>query len=95
MNRETVLKHSKAVRIDKKVLPDFVELVEKYCEVKQHSEHTPSLIQIIQSTSIGSEIVRTILEFFEKEYHIIRVERLNTIETGFGNINNNEVLYIY
>lgn len=95
MDRETILKHSKTVRIDKKVLPDFVELVEKYCEVKQYPEHIPSLIQIIQSTSIGSEIVCTILEFFEKEYHIIRVEKLHAIETGFGTISNNEVLYIY
>ena len=95
MDRETILKHSKAVRIDKKILPDFVELIERFCEIKQHPEHTPALIHIIQNTSMGLEKVYAILEFFEKEYHIIRVEKLNTIETGFGNISNNEVLYIY
>lgn len=81
MDRETILKHSKSIRINNRILSDFVEILSDYCERKAHPEHLQGLIQIIQQPFIGQEALNLILEEYEKEYHIIRLVNLknNTI----------------
>lgn len=76
MDRDTILKHSKAIRLEHKLLPDFTEILSNYCEIKAHPEHLQVLIQMIQMPMIGNEILNAVLEYFEKEYHIIRLEKL-------------------
>jgi hypothetical protein len=39
MDRETILKHSKSIRINYQILPDFVEILADICEKKKHPEH--------------------------------------------------------
>lgn len=80
MDRETVLKHSKSIRLKHTLLPDFIELLLDFCERKNHSEHIQGLIQIIQTPMIGQECLNFILEEYEKEYHIIKLGRLNNNE---------------
>ena len=76
MDRETILKHSKSIRINHQILPDFIEILSDYCERKAHPEHLQALIQMIQMPMIGNEILNAVLEYFEKEYHIIKLEKL-------------------
>ena len=76
MDRDTILKHSKAIRLEHKLLLDFTEILSNYCEIKAHPEHLQALIQIIQMPMIGNEILNAVLEYFEKEYHIIKLEKL-------------------
>ena len=77
MDRDTILKHSKAIRLEHKLLPDFTEILSNYCEIKAHPEHLQGLIQIIQHPFIGQEVLNLILEEYEKEYHLIRLVNLN------------------
>ena len=79
MDRDTVLKHSRAVRLQHIVLPDFVELLEELCRIKAHSEHFPQLAQTLSIPGLGNEVVNAILEYFEREYHIIRIEKFQDI----------------
>lgn len=101
MDRETILKHSKSIRFDHKVLPDFIDVIAEFCAIKGHSEHTSAIIQLLQrGSSIGSEVINLILEYFEKEFHIIRVEKLlpqNTLNNIFGNISQEQkqIISIY
>lgn len=76
MDRETILKHSKAVRLERKLLPDFTEIIAEFCTIKGHSEHINAVIQLLQHPIFGGEIIDNILTYFEKEYHIIKLERL-------------------
>lgn len=78
MDRETILKHSKSIRINHQILPDFIEILSDYCERKAHPEHLQGLIQIIQHPFIGQEALNLILEEYEKEFHIIRYTNLKT-----------------
>lgn len=78
MDRETILKHSKSIRLNHQVLPDFIEILSDYCERKAHPEHLQGLIQIIQQPFIGQEALNLILEEYEKEFHIIRCIKLET-----------------
>lgn len=81
MNKETILKHSKSIRLNHQILPDFTELLSDYCERKAHPEYLQELIEIIQEPFIGQEVLNRILEEYEKEYHLIRLVNLknNTI----------------
>ena len=82
MDRETILKHSKSIRLNHQILSDFTELLSDYCERKEHPEHLQGLIEIIQEEPfIGQEVLNLILEEYEKEYHLIRLVNLknNTI----------------
>lgn len=80
MDRETILKHSKSIRLKHTLLPDFIELLSDFCERKNHPEHIQGLIQIIQTPMIGQECLNFILEEYEKEFHIIKLGRLNNNE---------------
>lgn len=95
MNRETILKHSKAIRLEHKILPDFNDVIAEYCTIKGCSEHLSSIIQLLQQPIIGEQIVNTVLEYFEKEYTLIKVEKFNITKTGFGDTENKQLINIY
>ena len=95
MDRETILKHSKAIRLEHKVLQDFTDVIAEFCTIKGHSEHLSVIIQLLQQSMIGEQIVNAILEYFEKEYKIIKLEKLNITNTAFGNIENKQLINIY
>ena len=81
MDRETILKHSKSIRLEHKVLPDFVEILSDFCERKHHPEHLQGLIQCLNIPMIGQQCIQTILEEYEKEYHIIQLTKHNQLIT--------------
>ena len=95
MDRETILKHSKAIRLEHKVLSDFTELIAEFCTIKGHSEHLSVIIQLLQQPMIGEQIINAILEYFEKEFKIIKLEKINTINNVFGSIENKQLINIY
>ena len=95
MNRDAVLKHSKAVRLHNSILPDFTELIAEYCTIKGHSEHISVVLQLLQQPIIGNEIINSVLEYFEKEYKVIKLEKLNTTNNIFGSIENKQLINIY
>ena len=91
MDRNTILSHSRSVRLGKKLLPNFTELVAEFCTIKGHSEHISVIIQLLQHAMIGGEVIHRILEHFEKEYHIIKLERLPDAYS----INQKQLINIY
>lgn len=92
MDRDTVLKHSRAVRLENKLLPDFTDLIIELCNRKAHPEHIPDVIQLLSKPVIREHIINSVLEYFEKEFNIIKVERLpNVYETN----NNKVIINIY
>jgi hypothetical protein len=95
MNRETILKHSKAIRLEHKVLQDFTDVIAEFCTIKGHPEHISVIIQLLQQPMVGEQIIDKVLEYFEKEYHIIKLERINTIDNVFGSIENKQLINIY
>ena len=95
MDRETILKHSKSVRLNKQVLSNFTELIAEFCTIKGHPEHISVIIQLLQQPMVGEQIIDKVLEYFEKEYHIIKLERINTIENVFGSMENKQLINIY
>ena len=48
MDRETILNHSRSVRLGNKLLPNFTELVAEFCTIKGHPEHISVIIQLLQ-----------------------------------------------
>ena len=76
MDRETILKHSKSIRLKHEILPDFNDLIAEFCTIKGHPEHISAIMQLLQQSMIGKQIIYEVLEYFEKEYHIIKLERL-------------------
>ena len=95
MNRETILKHSKAIRLDHKVLQDFTNVMAEFCTIKGHPEHLSSIVQLLQQPMVGEQIINKILEYFEKEFKIIKLEKVNTIDNVFGSIENKQLINIY
>lgn len=95
MDRDTILKHSKAVRLEHKVLQDFTDVIAEFCTIKGHYEYISVIIQLLQQPMLGEQIVNAILEYFEKEYKIIKLEKLNITNTAFGNIENKQIINIY
>lgn len=95
MNRETILKHSKSIRLKHQILPDFNNLVAEFCTIKGHSEHISVIIQLLQQPMIGEQIINAVLEYFEKEFKIIKLEKINTIDNVFGSIENKQLINIY
>ena len=79
MDRDTVLKHSRAVRLQHIILPDFVELLAELCRIKEHPEHFQKLTQTLSIPGLGNAVVNAVLEYFEREYHIIRIEKFHDI----------------
>ena len=92
MDRETILKHSKSIRLNKQVLPDFTNVIAEFCTIKGHSEHISVIIQLLQQPMIGEQIVNAVLEYFEREFKIIKLEKINT--NVFG-IENKQLINIY
>lgn len=95
MNRETILKHSKAIRLQHTVLSDFTDVMAEYCTIKGHPEHLSAVIQLLQQPMIGQLIINAVLEYFEREYKLIKLEKLNITNTGFGDIENKQLINIY
>lgn len=95
MDRETILKHSKSIRLEHKVLQDFTDVIAEFCTIKGHPEHLSVIIQLLQQPMLGEQIVNEILEYFEKEYKIIKLEKINTINNVFGSIENKQIINIY
>ena len=95
MDRETILKHSKAIRLQHTVLSDFTNVMAEYCTIKGHPEHLSVIIQLLQQPIIGNEIINAVLEYFEREYKLIKLEKLNITNTGFGDIENKQLINIY
>lgn len=95
MDRETILKHSKSIRLKHEVLPDFNDLIAEFCTIKGHSEHISVIIQLLPYPNIGDEIINRILEYFEREFKIIKLEKVNTIDNVFGSIENKQLINIY
>ena len=78
MDRDTILKHSKSVRINNTLLPDIVNILEDFCKRQEHPEHLQGLIEILSFPIIGQKVLNTILEVYEKEFHIIKLIKLQT-----------------
>lgn len=95
MDRDTILKHSKAIRLEHKLLPDISNIIGEYCAIKGHSEHLSVIMQLLQQPMIGDKIINAILEYFEKEYHIVKLEKINTTNNVFGSIENKQLINIY
>ena len=95
MDRETILKHSKAVRLQHTVLSDFTDLIVEYCTIKGHPEHLSVIIQLLQQPTIGEQIINAVLEYFERKFKIIKLEKINTIDNVFGSIENKQLINIY
>lgn len=96
MDRETILKHSKAVRLNKQVLSDFTDVIAEFCTIKGHPEHISVIIQLLQQPMVGEQIIDKVLEYFEKEFKIIKLEKINVTNQGiFGNIENKQLINIY
>ena len=91
MDRETILKHSKSIRLQHKVLQDFTDVMAEYCTIKGHPEHLSVIIQLLQQPMIGEQIIDKILEYFEKEFHIIKLEKLPDAYS----INQKQIINIY
>ncbi len=95
MDREIILKHSKSIRLNHQILPDFNNLVAEFCTIKGHSEYISVIIQLLPHNGIGDQIIDKILEYFEKEFKIIKLERINTVNNVFGSIENKQLINIY
>ena len=95
MNRETILKHSKAIRLQHTMLSDFTDVMAEYCTIKGHPEHLSVIIQLLQQPMIGQLIINAVLEYFEREFKLIKLEKLNITNTGFGDIENKQLINIY
>ena len=67
----------------------------EYCTIKGHPEHLSVIIQLLQQPIIGNEIINAVLEYFEREYKLIKLEKLNITNTGFGDIENKQLINIY
>lgn len=78
MDRDTILKHIKSIRIEHKLYPDFTEVLAAFCERKQHPEHLQALIQVLNMPVIGQQAINLILEEYEREYKIIKLTNLKT-----------------
>lgn len=91
MDRDFILKCSKSIRLEHKLPSEFTDVVAEFCTVKGHSEHTSVIIQLLQHPIIGGEIIHRILEHFEKEFHIIKLERLPDAYS----INQKQLINIY
>lgn len=95
MNRETILKHSKAIRLQHTVLSDFTDVIAEYCTIKGHPEHLSAIIQLLQQPILGDQILNAVLEYFEREYKLIKLEKINITNMGFGDIENKQLINIY
>ena len=95
MDRETILKHSKAIRLQHTMLSDFTNVMAEYCTIKGHPEHLSVIIQLLQQPMIGEQIINAVLEYFEREFKLIKLEKLNITNTAFGNVENKQLINIY
>lgn len=76
MDRETILKHSRAIRLEHRLLPDFTNIIAEFCTIKGHPEHISAVIQLLNNVLVRDQIIHAVLEYFEKEFHIIKIEKL-------------------
>lgn len=91
MDRDLILRCSKSIRLEHKLPQEFTDLIAEFCTIKGHSEHISVIIQLLQHPMISGEIIHRILEHFEKEFHIIKLERLPDAHS----INQKQLINIY
>ena len=91
MDRDFILKCSKTIRLEHRMPIEFNHLINEYCTQKGHPEHFNACIQLIQHPMYGGEIIHRILEHFEKEFHIIKLEKLPDAYS----INQKQLINIY
>lgn len=91
MDRDTILKHSKLIRFEHKVAPEFIELINEYCIQKKHPEHFNACVNLLQHPEYSNLIIYSILEYFEKMFHIILLEKLPDVYS----MNNKQLITIY
>lgn len=91
MDRDLILKCSKSIRLEHKLPPEFTDVVAEFCTIKGHPERISVIIQLLQHPTIGGEVIHRILEHFEKEFHIIKLERLPDAYS----INQKQLINIY
>lgn len=92
MDRETVLKHSRAYRLEHKVLSTFAYMLNELLTIKGHPEYYNNWIKVLQIPEFATIIVENTLEYFEKEFNIIKVERLPSV---YETSNNKRLINIY
>lgn len=78
MDRETVLSHSKAIRIEHTLLPEFVELLKEYCTIMGKGEYADNAIYLLQIPMVNTQVIEYVLNYFEAKYNIIKIEDINT-----------------
>lgn len=78
MDRETVLSHSKAIRIEHTLLPEFIDLLKEYCTIKGKGDKAEEATILLQIPMINTQVIECILEYFEAKYNIIKIEDINT-----------------
>lgn len=91
MDRDLILKCSRSIRLEHKLPSEFTDVVAEFCTIKGHPEHTSVIIQLLQHPIVGGEVIYRILEHFEKEFHIIKLERLPDAYS----INKKQLINIY
>lgn len=84
MDRETILKHSKAIRLNHTLLPEFVDILKEYCTIKGKGDKAEEATILLQIPMINTQVIECVLEYFEAEYNIIKITD-----------NNNNLLNIY
>ena len=92
MDRETILKHSKAIRLQHTVLSDFTDVMAEYCAIKGHPEYLSVIIQLLQQPIIGEQIINAVLEYFEREYKLIKLEKINICSQFVHNLRSHTLL---
>lgn len=82
MNRETVLKHVKSIRLEHKILPGFEDLIVEFLTFRGKTEYLELCFQLLNDPIACFELTNGILNYFEQKYTIIKLEKLTT--TPFG-----------
>lgn len=91
MDRDLILRCSRTIRLEHKVPMEFTQVINEYCIQKGHPEHFNACVQLTQHSMISGEIIHRILEYFEKEFHIIKLEKLPDAYS----INQKQLINIY
>ena len=78
MDRGTILEHSRNFRLYNRVNSNFIDVLIEFCNKKGYPEHVEGLLQIINSSILGTNCIDLILQEFEKEYKLIQLTNLKT-----------------
>lgn len=78
MDRNTIIEHSRNFRLHNKLNSNFIEVLVEFCNRKGHPEYVKGLVEIINTSIVGTSCINSILEEFEKEYKLIQLVNLKT-----------------